>query len=129
MLAEWSFGNMLWTLIVVFFMVVYFFILFGVIMDIFRDHELSGWWKAVWLLALLVFPLITLLIYLIARGDGMAHRNIRAQQAAQQQMDAYVKETAASADPTEQIAKAKKLLDDGTIDQQEFDALKKKALS
>jgi ABC-type multidrug transport system fused ATPase/permease subunit len=128
MVALTSFGDVLWSIVIVFFMVIYFMMLFGVIMDLFRDHELSGWAKALWVLALLAFPLLSLLIYLIARGGGMAQRSAKAHQAAQQQMDDYVKKTASAANPSEQIAQAKKLLDDGAISQQEFDALKQKAL-
>lgn len=129
MLAEYNLGDALWTLLAIFFMVIYFMILFSVLGDLFRDHELSGVAKAVWIIALLFFPFFSLLVYLIARGGGMAQRQMKAQQAMQQQMDQYVQQTAAATDPSEQIAKAKKLLDDGTISQQEFDAIKQKALA
>ena len=129
MLAEYNLGDALWTLLAIFFMVIYFMILFSVLADLFRDHELSGIAKALWIIAFLFLPFASLLIYLIARGGGMAQRTMKAQQAAQQQMDQYVQQTAAASDPTEQIAKAKKLLDDGTITQQDFDAIKAKALA
>jgi cell division protein FtsB len=128
-LAEYNLGDALWTLLAIFFMVIYFMILFSVLGDLFRDHELSGVAKALWIIALLFLPFLSLLTYLIVRGGGMAQRQIKAQQAMQQQMDQYVQKTAAAADPSEQIAKAKKLLDDGTISPQEFDAIKQKALS
>jgi predicted PurR-regulated permease PerM len=128
-LAEYNLGDALWTLLAIFFMVIYFMILFSVLADLFRDHELSGVAKAVWIIALLFFPLVSLLIYLIVRGGGMAQRSMKAQQAMQQQMDQYVQQTASATDPSEQIAKAKKLMDDGTITQQEFDAIKQKALA
>jgi cell division protein FtsB len=128
-LAEYNLGDALWTLLAIFFMVIYFMILFSVLGDLFRDHELSGVAKAVWIIAILFLPFFSLLVYLIVRGGGMAQRQLKAQQAMQQQMDQYVQQTAAAGDPTEQIAKAKKLLDDGTISQQEFDAIKQKALA
>jgi hypothetical protein len=126
MLAEWSF---LWSMVWFFFLIMYFMILFQVIGDIFRDHELGGFAKFLWCMFLLVAPFLSLLIYMIARGDGMAKRNIAAQQAMQKQMDDYVKQTAGSGDPTTQIANAKKMLDEGTISQAEFDAIKAKALA
>jgi ABC-type multidrug transport system fused ATPase/permease subunit len=128
MVANLGLGELLWTMVAVFFMVIYFMMLFGVIGDLFRDREMSGFSKVLWILFLLWVPLLSLLIYVVARGGGMAERSMAAQQAAQQQMDQYVKETAASAAPAEQIAQAKKLLDEGAIDQQEYEALKKKAL-
>jgi cell division protein FtsB len=128
-LAEYNLGDALWTLLAIFFMVIYFMILFSVLGDLFRDHELSGVAKALWIIALLFLPFLSMLVYLIVRGGGMAQRQLKAQQHMQQQMDQYVQQTAAAGDPTEQIAKAKKLLDDGTISQQEFDGIKKKALS
>lgn len=129
MLAEYNLGDALWTMLAFFFVVVYIMILFSVIGDLFRDHELSGIAKVVWIIALLIAPFLSLFIYLIVRGNGMAHRQLKAQQAAQKDMDQYVQQTAAAADPSEQITKAKKLLDDGTITQQEFDAIKAKALA
>jgi type VI protein secretion system component VasK len=130
-LADIGLGELLWTTIVIFFFVVYLMILFQVILDIFRDHDMSGWIKAVWLIALLFFPLITMLIYLIARGKGMGERKMKEIQASQAQYDQYIKSVAGSGtgSPAEQIEKAKALLDSGAISQQEFDALKAKALS
>jgi ABC-type multidrug transport system fused ATPase/permease subunit len=129
-LAEVGLGELLWTTILIFFFVVYLMILFQIIVDIFRDHDLSGWLKAVWLIALLFFPLITMLIYLIARGGSMGERKMKEMQAAQTQYDQYIKSVAQTAgSPAEQIEKAKGLLDSGAISQEEFDALKAKALS
>jgi cell division protein FtsB len=116
-------------MVALFFMVIYFMMLFSVIGDLFRDHGLNGFAKFLWVLFLLVAPFLSLFLYLIIRGDGMAKRGMAAQAEMQQQMDAYVKQTASGANPTEQIAQAKKLLDDGAISQQEFDDIKKKALA
>lgn len=129
MLAEISFGEILWTTIVIFFMVAYLMILFRVIFDIFRNREMSGGVKAVWLLALLFLPVLTLFIYVVSQGRGMAERDIAQQKAAEADFQQYVQKAAADAGPSAEIAKAKELLDSGSISQEEFEALKKKALS
>jgi ABC-type multidrug transport system fused ATPase/permease subunit len=121
-------GSILWSMIMFFFFIIYFMMLFQVIGDLFRDHELGGVSKTLWMLFLLIVPLLSLLIYMIARGEGMAKRAMAQQAQMQQQMDEYVRQTAASGAPAEQIAKAKQLLDSGAISQAEFDALKQKAL-
>ena len=129
MLAEISFGNILWAIVVIFFFTMYLMILFSVIGDLFRDHETSGVVKALWILFFLLAPFLSLLIYLIARGSGMQKRALAASQQQQQQYNEYVKSVAGQGDPAQQIAKGKELLDAGTISQEEFDAIKTKALS
>lgn len=121
--------DFLWTLLVIFFMVMYFMALFMVITDLFRDHTLSGWWKAVWFIFLFAVPFLSLLIYLIARGGGMAQRQAAAVQAAQEAQKAYIQSAVGAVAPADQIASAKALLDAGTISQAEFDSLKAKALA
>ena len=101
---------------------------FSILGDLFRDHDTSGWGKAAWVLFLVIAPFLTALIYLIARGNGMAKRSMAAQADAQKQFNEYVQSVAGSGSPTEQIAQAKQLLDSGAIDQAEFDRLKAKAL-
>ncbi|HSJ73753.1 MAG TPA: SHOCT domain-containing protein [Miltoncostaeaceae bacterium] len=124
-----SFGEFLWSLVIIFFMIVFFVILFQVVFDLFRDHELSGWAKAGWLIFIIVLPFLGLFVYLIVRGKGMAQRSAREQVEAKQQFDAYVRETAGGGGgAATEIANAKKLLDEGTISQEEFDAIKRKAL-
>ena len=123
-----SFGEFLWSLVIIFFMIVYFVILFQVVFDLFRDQELSGWAKAGWLLFIIVLPFLGLFVYLIVRGQGMAERSARQQVEAKQEFDEYVRETAGGGGPATEIANAKKLLDDGAISQEEFDAIKAKAL-
>lgn len=127
-LATVNLGEILWTTLVIFFMVMYFMILFSILSDLFRDHETSGWAKAAWVIFLLIFPFLTAFVYLIARGGGMAKRNMKAQADAQQQFNEYVQSVASGQSPADQIASAKSLLDAGTIDQAEFDRLKAKAL-
>ena len=124
-----SLGDWLWWLLIVFFMVVYFMMLFRIIFDIFRNRESGGWVKAGWLLFLLVAPLIAMLIYVIVNGKHMAERDIKEMQAVQQVQNDYIKSVAGSTDPTTQIAQAHDLLEKGAISQQEFDAIKGKALA
>jgi predicted ferric reductase len=118
-----------WLLVWSFFFVMYLMILFHIIGDLFRDRELSGWWKALWVIALIIFPFITALIYLIARGRGMAERQAGEMQRAQEATDSYIQQVAGRSNPTDQIATAKNLLDQGTITQTEFDRLKASALA
>lgn len=114
----------------IFFMVAYLYVVFAVISDLFRDRSLSGGWKAVWIVCLIIFPMITALIYLIARGKGMAERATSAALESQAAADSYIRSVATgTTSPTDEIARAKALLDDGTINQQEYENLKAKALS
>jgi hypothetical protein len=124
-------GDFLWSLIVIFFMVIYFMILFSIIGDLFRSHDLNGFSKAIWVLALLFLPLLSILVYLIARGDGMTERAIAAAQKQQEQQVQMAKQVVATSGggSADQIAQAKQLLDSGAITAEEYDALKKKALS
>jgi predicted PurR-regulated permease PerM len=124
-----SLGDFLWSLLVLFFMVVYFVILFQVVVDLFRRRDISGWKKTGWVLFLIFLPFLGLFVYLISNSDGMAERNVRAAQQSQEQFDSYVKQVASSEGPADQIAKGKELLDAGTISQEEFDAIKAKAVS
>lgn len=124
-----SLGDIIWWFLWVFVFVAYLFALFAVIGDLFRDHQLSGWWKAVWIIFLIFVPFLTLLVYLIARGNGMAKRGAVEAKQAQAAQDAYIKQVASSSSPSDEIAKAKALLDDGTISQSEYEAIKAKALA
>ena len=123
-----SFAQWFWLLIWWFLFFAYLVILFQIIGDLFRDHALSGWWKAVWIIFLIVVPFLTALIYIIARGKGMAERQLQAVQQAKSDTDSYIREVAGKS-PAEHIADAKALLDAGTIDQNEFNQLKAKALA
>ena len=124
-----QFLTFLWSLIVIFFMVIFFILLFHVIGDLFSRHDASGWKKAAWVIFIIVFPFLGLFVYYITNADGMAQRQMAAMQKAQAETDSYIKSVAAQGDPSEQIAKAKALLDAGTISQEEFDQLKAKALA
>jgi hypothetical protein len=124
-----NFGDFFWLLIWTFVFVMYLMILFQIIGDLFRDKDLSGWWKALWVIALIIFPFLTALIYLIARGRGMAERQAGEVRKAQAATDDYIQQVAGRSNPAEQIATAKNLLDQGTITQIEFDQLKAAALA
>lgn len=123
-----SFGQALWLVIVSFFFIVYLMMLFSVVVDLFRDHELSGVLKAVWAVALIAFPLITLVVYLIARGGGMAERSVRQQQQTQADFDSYVR-SVAGANPASELARASELHEGGKLTDDEYAALKAKILS
>ena len=123
-----EFGEFLWSLLVIFFMIMYFMILFSVVIDLFRNHEMGGFAKALWVLFLIFVPLISLLVYVIVYGKSMAQRQQTAVVEAQQEQDAYIKQVAGTS-PAEQIAQAQQLLNSGAISQDEFDKLKAKALS
>ncbi|HEY2654021.1 MAG TPA: SHOCT domain-containing protein [Solirubrobacteraceae bacterium] len=100
-----------------------------VLIDVFRRRDISGWAKAFWVIFVVLLPWIGVLVYLIANHDGMTERREKDTQAAQTQFDDYVRTTAASGGSASEIAKAKELLDSGTISQQEYEALKAKALA
>jgi hypothetical protein len=124
-----NFWSIIWVVVWSFVFVAYLFVLFYILTDLFRDHELSGWWKALWIIFLIFAPYLTALIYVIARGNGMAKRQQAYAREARSQTDAYIRDVAATKSPAEHISEAKALLDSGTISQQEFDQLKAKALA
>lgn len=123
-----NFWNIIWIFIWSFAFIAYLIALFRAITDLFRDHTLNGWWKAVWLIFMIFLPFLTVLVYLIARGPGMAERDQKAVAASQSAADNYIKQVAGAHSPADEIAKAKGLLDAGTITEPEYQALKAKAL-
>ena len=124
-----SFWDFFWLLIWSYLFVACLVVLFHIAADIFRDRELGGFAKALWIIALIVAPLLVALIYLIARGRGMAERQASRAQQARAETDRYIQYVAAKPSSTDQIASAKALLDDGTINQVEYEQLKAKALA
>jgi len=123
-----SFLSATWFLFEIFIFIAYLMVMFHIIADIFRDHQLGGGGKALWIIGLIFLPIITALIYLIARGKGMAERQRGALQKVRSQQEEYIKELA-GVSPADQIARAKALLGEGTITQDEFQKLKAKALA
>ena len=127
--ADYPFMDVFWTMLVFFFWVIWIWILVTVLIDLFRRHDIGGWGKAAWALFVIVLPYLGVFVYLITQGKGMAERRADEIRASQASFDQYVREAAGSSGPSDQIAKAKELLDSGAIDQAEFDALKRKALA
>jgi Short C-terminal domain len=125
-----SFSDFFWLLVWAFVLGCYLVVLFQVVVDLFRDQDLSGWWKAVWIIFLIIVPFLSVLIYVIARGRGMAERRQEALGGGHRGEGAYVPPPIMSIpNPADQIESAQKLLDSGAITQAEFDQLKQKALA
>ena len=127
--ADYPFLDVLWTMVIFFLWVFWFWLIITVAIDIFRRRDASGWKKAIWLIFILFVPFLGVFAYLIVNHDGMAERNIQQAQAKQEQFDTYVKTVAKGDGGAAEIAKAKELLDSGAITQAEFDSLKAKALA
>jgi predicted PurR-regulated permease PerM len=122
--------DVFWDILWFFFLVIWIMILFSVIMDLFRDHTESGVKKFIWCIFLIFLPFITVFVYVIVRGQGMAQRNMQRQVQAKQEFDSYVQDVSSSGgSAADQIAKAKGLLDSGAITQAEYDSIKTKALA
>jgi hypothetical protein len=128
-IADFGLGEALLTVLEIFLFVIWFWILITILSDLFRDHELSGWSKAAWVLFLVIVPFITALIYLIARGDGMRDRTIKAQAEARHHYESMVRESAGAASPADELAKLSDLKEKGTISDQEFARAKEKLLA
>jgi hypothetical protein len=127
--ADYPFLDVLWTIIIFFAWVIFIWVAITVLIDVFRRHDISGWGKAGWVILVIVLPFLGVLIYLLANHDGMAERNVKQAKDSQAQFDEYVRRTAGSAGPAAEIDKAKQLLDSGAISQDEFEAIKQKALA
>ena len=123
-----NFWDLIWLIFSAFMFVAYLLIMFQVITDLFRDSELGGGSKALWLIALVFLPMLTALAYVLTRGRGMAERQRASLERSKADADAYIRQVAGKS-PADQIADAKKLLDAGTISQDEFAKLKAKALA
>ena len=123
-----NFWDLLWLIVSTFVFVAYLLVLFQVVVDLFRDSEMGGFAKAVWIICLIFLPLLTAVIYIIARGSGMAARQRAAMQQARSQTDSYIRDVAGKS-PADHISDAKALLDAGTINAEEFAKLKAKALA
>ena len=127
-LADVNFGDLLLLVFEVFLFVAWIWILVAIIGDLFRDHEMSGWAKALWIVFLVFIPYLTGLVYLIARGSGMRERAIKAQTDAKAHFDEYVREQAHTS-PADELHKLNDLREKGALSQDEFNAAKAKLLA
>ena len=127
--ADYPFLDFLWSMLLIFLWIAWFFILFRVIVDIFRRHELSGFGKVAWLIFVILLPFLGVFVYIIVEGRHMGERDLEQARASQSQFDAYVQSVASSGGAAAEIERAKSLLDSGAITQEEFDAIKAKALA
>lgn len=123
-----NFWDLVWLMVSTFFFIAYLMIMFQIVVDLFRDHELGGGSKVLWVLGLIFVPVLTAIVYIIARGKGMAARQQASLQKAKSDTESYIKSVAGRS-PAADIAEAKALLEAGTITQAEFDRLKAKALA
>jgi hypothetical protein len=128
-LADVSFGELLLISLEIFFFVIWIWILITILTDLFRDHEISGWSKAAWCLFLVVIPFLASLIYLIARGNGMRDRTIKAQADAKKHFDEYVQTQAHAGSSADELHKLSELKAKGDLSQAEFDQAKSKLLA
>ena len=124
-----SFWQVVWFIFISFAFIAYLMVLFSIINDLFRDPDTGGWAKALWIIAMVFLPLLTAIVYLVARGKGMQQRAAKHAAYLQEQQSSYIREVAGKSGPADQIAQAKAMLDAGVIDQSEFVVLKHKALS
>ena len=122
-LADVTLGDLIWTSIWVFFLIMFIWLFIAIVGDLFRDHELSGAAKALWVVALIVFPLLGSLAYLIVRGQGMNRRSMAEARQAQADFDAYIRHTAGSP-PVDDLTRLAELKANGTISDEEFESLK-----
>src|SRR5262245_13715013 len=125
-LADFTFGQALLTVLEVFLFAAWLMILFVIIGDLFRDHQMSGWAKAAWVIFLIFVPFLGALIYLIVRGDGMRQRALAAQQEQQKEVDSYIRQTAGSESAADELTKLSKLHDDKKLSDEEFERAKSK---
>lgn len=127
----YPFLEVFWTILIFFAFVVWLWLLFTVFIDIFRRHDTSGWVKVLWMIFIVVLPFLGVFVYVIVEHSGMTERTLERQRAAQSEFDSYVKTVASHGDggPASEIAKAKQLLDSGSITQSEFDEIKRHALA
>jgi hypothetical protein len=129
--AEVGLSDLIWTAVWVFFLIMAIWVFIAIVSDLFRDHKLSGGAKAAWVVALIVFPVLASLVYLIVRGQGMAERSAAQHRAAQEGLDSYIRTTAASSGtgPVDDLARLAELRSNGTITDAEFETVKARIVS
>jgi hypothetical protein len=127
--ADYPFLDVLWTMLIFFLWIIWFWLLITVFADVFRRKDIGGGAKTLWIIFVIILPFLGVFIYLISQGDNMAERNVRQAQTQQAQFDEYVRSTAGGGGAAAEIEKANQLLASGAITQAEYDALKAKALA
>ncbi len=130
-LADVGLAELFWTVLWLFFLFMFIWVFVALVSDIFRDHELSGWGKAAWIVLLIVLPLVGSLIYLIVRGKGMAERSAASEQQAQAQFDSYVRQAASSSgnSQVDDLARLAELRSNGHLSDEEYETMKARILS
>ena len=128
-LADYTFGQALLTVLEIFVFAAWLMVLFTVITDLFRDHGMSGWAKAAWIVFLIFVPFLGTLVYLIARGSGMRERALAQQEETQKQLDAYVRQTASSGSAADELTKLAQLHDEKKLSDEEFERAKAKVVA
>ncbi|MFI5672995.1 SHOCT domain-containing protein [Streptomyces sp. NPDC051704] len=121
--------NMFWTMLMIFLWVLWFFLLFRIIGDIFRDDELSGWGKAGWLIFVILVPFLGVFVYVIARGRGMGERELKQAQRNEEQFRSYVRQSAGAGSAAEELSRLAELKNRGEITEAEFQQAKNKVLT
>ena len=126
-LADVSFGQVLLMVFEVFLFVVWIWILWTILTDLFRNHDMSGWLKAAWIVLLIFIPYLTALVYLIVYGSDMRERQLRAQAEARHEAEQYIR-AAAHTSPADELHKLHELVEKGALTQDEYDRAKQKLL-
>jgi uncharacterized membrane protein YcjF (UPF0283 family) len=129
--AEVGLSDLIWTSLWVFFLIMVIWVFIAIVTDLFRDHELTGWAKAVWVVALIVFPAVASIVYLVVRGRGMAQREAAQRQAVRAEMDDYIRTTAATAPgagPVDDLSRLADLRASGAITEAEFEVIKSRVV-
>jgi hypothetical protein len=126
--SDYPFLDVMWTMVIFFVWILWFWLLITVFADIFRRDDISGVKKTVWIIFTILLPFLGVFVYLITQNVGMTERQLRRTRAQKEQFDDYVRQTAGGSGAAAEIEKAKALLDSGAITQAEFDAIKQKAL-
>ena len=127
--ADYPFLDVLWTMLVFFIWIAWFLILFRVLIDIFRRHDIGGGSKVLWIIFVILLPFLGVFVYIITQSHHMAERDMKQAAASQAQFDEHVRSVAGSGGPAAEIEKANALLSSGAITQAEFDEIKRKALA
>jgi predicted PurR-regulated permease PerM len=128
--ADYPFLDVFWSMLIFFLWIAWFFVLFRVIADIFRRHDIGGGGKTLWIIFVILLPFLGVFVYLIAEGSKMGERDVSQVRQSQEQFDDYVRSVSAGGGGSAaEIEKAKQLLDSGAITAQEFEQLKQRALA